>query len=166
MRCGRGLACDPADSSELISVGGTDDHMWANGERADLREAGSSSLRTAEGTQERTRVRKWANLSLQHTHPCRHLFLTCSSQGQPSSLPEGCGCQPDTRWEGDGVASAFVCHSVPTSTSSWLPVLTVGVCVCVCVCVCVHAHVLTQSCPALCDPMDCSPPGSSDHGIF
>ena len=27
---------------------------------------------------------------------------------------------------------------------------------------CVHA----QSCPALCDPMDCSPPGSSVHGIF
>ena len=23
-----------------------------------------------------------------------------------------------------------------------------------------------QSCPTLCDPMDCSPPGSSDHGIF
>ena len=23
-----------------------------------------------------------------------------------------------------------------------------------------------QSCPALCDPMDCSPPGSSVHGIF
>ena len=28
-------------------------------------------------------------------------------------------------------------------------------------CVCVHA----QSCPSLCDPMDCSPPGSSVHGI-
>ena len=27
---------------------------------------------------------------------------------------------------------------------------------------CVHA----QSCPTLCDPMDCSPPGSSVHGIF
>ena len=26
----------------------------------------------------------------------------------------------------------------------------------------VHA----QSCPTLCDPMDCSPPGSSVHGIF
>ena len=26
--------------------------------------------------------------------------------------------------------------------------------------------VLTQSCPILCDPMDCSPPGSSVHGIF
>ena len=34
--------------------------------------------------------------------------------------------------------------------------------VCVCVCVCVHA----QSCPTLCDPMYCSPPGSSVHAIF
>ena len=25
---------------------------------------------------------------------------------------------------------------------------------------------LTQSCPTLCDPMDCSPPGSSLHGIL
>ena len=25
---------------------------------------------------------------------------------------------------------------------------------------------VTQSCPTLCDPMDCSLPGSSDHGIF
>ena len=25
---------------------------------------------------------------------------------------------------------------------------------------------LLQSCPTLCDPMDCSPPGSSVHGIF
>ena len=31
---------------------------------------------------------------------------------------------------------------------------------CVCVCVCV------QSCPTLCDFMDCSLPGSSVHGIF
>ena len=23
-----------------------------------------------------------------------------------------------------------------------------------------------QSCPTLCDPMDCSPPGSSAHGVF
>ena len=27
-----------------------------------------------------------------------------------------------------------------------------------------HARSL-QSCPTLCDPMDCSPPGSSVHGI-
>ena len=25
---------------------------------------------------------------------------------------------------------------------------------------------LLQSCPTLCDPMDCSPPGSSIHGIL
>ena len=36
----------------------------------------------------------------------------------------------------------------------------INVFVCVCVCVC------TQSCPALCDPMDCSPPSSSVCGIF
>ena len=34
--------------------------------------------------------------------------------------------------------------------------------VCVCVCVCAQA---TQLCPTLCDPMDCSPPGFSVHGI-
>ena len=31
--------------------------------------------------------------------------------------------------------------------------------------VCVHAKLL-QSCLTLCDPMDCSPPGSSVHGIL
>ena len=25
---------------------------------------------------------------------------------------------------------------------------------------------VAQSCPALCDPMDCNPPGSSVHGIL
>ena len=33
----------------------------------------------------------------------------------------------------------------------------------VCVYVCAQSP---QSCPTLCDPMDCSPPGSSTHGIF
>ena len=36
----------------------------------------------------------------------------------------------------------------------------VYVCICVCVCVCFVA----QSCLTLCDPMDCSPPGSSVDG--
>ena len=31
-----------------------------------------------------------------------------------------------------------------------------------CVCVCLFA----QLCPTHCDPMDCSPPGSSVHGIL
>ena len=33
---------------------------------------------------------------------------------------------------------------------------------CVCVCVCE----VVQLCPTLCNPMDCSLPGSSIHGIF
>ena len=36
---------------------------------------------------------------------------------------------------------------------------------CVC-CVCAHACSAIQLCPTLYDPMDCSPPGSSVHGIF
>ena len=39
---------------------------------------------------------------------------------------------------------------------------------CVCARARAHAHVrvLSQSCPTLCDPMNCSPPGSSVHGIL
>ena len=34
-------------------------------------------------------------------------------------------------------------------------------------CVCVHTRAkFLQSCPIFCDPMDCSPPGSSVHGVF
>ena len=40
----------------------------------------------------------------------------------------------------------------------------VWVWVCVCVCVCVYS--VAQSCPTLCDPVDCSLPGSFVHGIF
>ena len=29
-----------------------------------------------------------------------------------------------------------------------------------------HESEVTQSCPTLCDPVDCSPPGSSVHGIL
>ena len=32
----------------------------------------------------------------------------------------------------------------------------------ICPCVCVFS----ESCPTLCDPVDCSPPGSSVHGTF
>ena len=45
----------------------------------------------------------------------------------------------------------------------------VCVCVCVCMCMCMCAHTraqLLQSCLTLCNPMDCSPLGSSVHGNF
>ena len=41
--------------------------------------------------------------------------------------------------------------------TSMLQGTNVGVCVCV---------LVAQSCPILCDPMDCSPPGSSVYGII
>ena len=43
-----------------------------------------------------------------------------------------------------------------------LYLVEVSVCVCVCVCVCVNHSVMSNSC----DPMDCSLPGSSVHGIL
>ena len=45
-----------------------------------------------------------------------------------------------------------------------VPVFSLCVCVCVCVCMCVR--VCAQSCLNLCNPMNCSLPGSSVHGIF
>ena len=39
-----------------------------------------------------------------------------------------------------------------------------SVLVCVWVCVCVYVHLVTQLCLTICNPMDCSPPGSSVHG--
>ena len=32
--------------------------------------------------------------------------------------------------------------------------------------VCTHTLLVAQSCPTLCNPMDCSPPGSTVHGIL
>ena len=49
----------------------------------------------------------------------------------------------------------------PLSTYASPPYTQQCVCVCVCVFVCMHAPL----CPALCHPMDCSPPGSSVHRI-
>ena len=40
----------------------------------------------------------------------------------------------------------------------------IGVCVCVCICVCVYQFSsVTQLCPTLCDPMNCSTPGLPVH---
>ena len=46
-----------------------------------------------------------------------------------------------------------------------VPWIWIQTCVCVCVCVLCHAKLL-QLRRTLCDPMDCSLPGSSVHGIL
>ena len=60
-----------------------------------------------------------------------------------------------------GLAACSPCR--PQLALCPCPHLLSAVCVCVCVCVCV---LVAQSCPTLCDPTDCSPPGSSVHGIL
>ena len=52
----------------------------------------------------------------------------------------------------------------PYSSADFKALLSVK---CVCVCVCIHSYccLVAQLFPTLCDPMDCSPPASSVHGI-
>ena len=51
-----------------------------------------------------------------------------------------------------------IAHTQSTSKSN--PVVPPWSCVCECACTC------AQSYPTLCDPIDCSPPGSSVHGLL
>ena len=60
--------------------------------------------------------------------------------------------------EGNGNPHQYSCLE---NWSLLLSILYIVVCVCVCVCV-----KLLQMCLTLCDPMDCSPLGSSIPGIF
>ena len=53
-------------------------------------------------------------------------------------------------------------ETVLSSHSLLENVVLPSLCVCVCVCVCAKS---LQSCLTLCNPMECSPPGSSVHGI-
>ena len=57
-----------------------------------------------------------------------------------------------------------VCPIYSSYPDSWTRHHFSIVCVCVCVCVCVYSD--AQSCPTFCEPMDCTPPGSSVHGIL
>ena len=98
---------------------------------------------------------------------------TCNA-GDPGSIPS-LGRSPG---EGNGNPLQYSClensmdggawwttvHGVAKSrtrlsdfTTFTMPVSSTRVCVCV---------LVTQSCLTLCGPMDCSLPGSSDHGIL
>ena len=51
-----------------------------------------------------------------------------------------------------------------TYTNTYIYVhINIYMCVCMYICMCMHTKWL-QSCPTLCNPMDCSPPDSSVHG--
>ena len=66
---------------------------------------------------------------------------------------------PDQGWNPGPLHWSAVSHwGRRKGESEWVTVFCVRVCLCVCVCV--------FSVMSNCNPMDCSPPGSSVHGIF
>ena len=65
--------------------------------------------------------------------------------------------------QGEQPQTSFLLHDVLHWLDSHQISEALQLCVCVCVCVCVW---ITQLCPALCDPMNCSLPGFSVHGTL
>ena len=80
---------------------------------------------------------------------CSHLFVCFDGFSFP---PE---------WSLSSLLSLFFFFFFLKISGLWLSVLCPGIWNSPCVCT-----KLLQSCSTLCDPMDCSPPGSSVHGIF
>ena len=78
-----------------------------------------------------------------------------------------CHLFTETQTHGDTYDHAYVVYimSKIEAEMHWAPsrIIPSSVCVCVCVCVCVWA---TKACLTLCDPMNCSLPTSSVHGIL
>ena len=70
---------------------------------------------------------------------------------------------PFPEWPTNGVTRC-------TAFRVWLPSFSVTQLRCIheiaCVSACLCARSVAKSCLTLCDPVDCSPPGSSVHGIF
>ena len=78
-------------------------------------------------------------------HYSRVIYQTPACVGASAVL-----CGGHQRWIRSGSWATRMRHS---------PVCVCGACVCVC-----HVCSVAQSCPTLCDLMDCSPPSSSVHG--
>ena len=95
----------------------------------------------------------WSHLA-QHSTAFHHSFTVVTFQNGKQQW-RACSVRP-------GEMSATIYWLLPTNVSWQPPVYhTRGMCVCLCVCVPV-----AQSCLTLCHPVDCSPPGSSVHGIL
>ena len=90
------------------------------------------------------------------------------SSNKKESVNERCGCSffPNTTCHVPRLHHCFS-HLGLRSRLQSLPATCSGVNYFPCLCPASKvACVCAQSCPALCDPMDCSQPGSSVHGSF
>jgi len=90
--------------------------------------------------------REWEQNGSQSDFPWRIALNSDQAEFPPCFCP----FSPSPSSGSGGLSTA------PPAPTQWVPVLC---------CVCVHEKSL-QSCPTLGDPMDCSPPGSSVHGIL
>ena len=131
-----------------------------NPHRPQAHPPGPSSSSPAQSDQQVTAVPPPAAAAAKSLHSCLTLCdpMDCSP---PGSSVRGIFQARTLEW-GAIAFSAFhlliVLNSSPSaglSTSQQLDYTTS--------CVCIKS---LQSCPTLCEPMDCSPPGSSVHGIL
>ena len=76
------------------------------------------------------------------------LLLSCFSRVRLCATPQMAAHQASRPWDSPGKNTGVGCHSL-------LQCMKVK-----------SESEVTQSCPTLSDPMDCSLPGSSVHGIF
>ena len=76
------------------------------------------------------------------------LLLSRFSHVRLCATPESAAQQAPLSWDSPGKNTGVGCHFL----LQWIKVKS--------------ESEVTQSCPTLCDPMDCSLPGSSIHGVF
>ena len=79
----------------------------------------------------------------------------------PTPSPPAPMCLKQNSAASTSHSTSYTVNQKMASPNAILALLGLQLCVCVCVCV-----LVAQLCPTLCDPMDCSPPDSSVHGIL
>ena len=102
-----------------------------------------------------------------HEGRARRLAQEATSRWAESRSSNSERCLPGDQEEvGSGCRTHTQTSLRPGVKQVCLSFITVCACVFVYVCVCTCVHARTQSHPTLGGPMDCSPPGSSLHGIL
>ena len=93
---------------------------------------------------------------------CAHSFQSCSTLCDPMDWPTRlCPWDSPGKNTGAGCRALLQGNLLYPGTESESPALQVDSLL-----LSHQESEVVQSCPTLCDPMDCSPPGSSVHGIL
>ena len=118
-------------------------------------------MNSREGPQRRSWVPTWLHTcvptcSLNYTPDLDNFLKWVTLKKETQALQPGVNpAAPSSGWPRGHIVPAQLGHHLWGAGSS--PGVSQGSCYCLLFSI--------QSCPALCDPMDCSPPGSSVHGI-